>query len=110
MPVAVSRKEHRAKLRLCASQERSAIMLDDLVNSASLAGSVVPIARKAPVAVIVPTYDRGGAVISVLERVLACDPQPAEIWVHIDRSDGVLESDLNERFPGVRVLTSAERL
>jgi glycosyltransferase involved in cell wall biosynthesis len=63
-----------------------------------------------PVAVIIPTYNRGGAVISVLEKVLACDPQPAEIWVHIDQNDGVLERHLMERFPGVHTLTSTGRL
>jgi GT2 family glycosyltransferase len=64
----------------------------------------------APVAVIIPTYNRGRAVISVLERVFACNPQPAEIWVHIDRSDGDLECDLKGRFPCVQVLSSANRL
>lgn len=67
-------------------------------------------AEKAPVAVVIPTYHRGSAVVSVLEKVLACDPQPAEIWVHIDRNDGVLEQDLKQRFPGVHILTSAGRL
>jgi glycosyltransferase involved in cell wall biosynthesis len=65
---------------------------------------------KAPVAVIIPTYDRGRAVISVLEKVLACDPQPAEIWVHVDQTDGVLERFLIERFPGVHILSSPGRL
>jgi len=65
---------------------------------------------KAPVAVVIPTYNRGSAVVSVLERVLACDPQPAEIWVHIDQNDGVLERDLMARFPAVHILTSAGRL
>jgi len=65
---------------------------------------------KTPVAVVIPTYKRGSAVISVLDTVLACDPQPAEIWVHIDQNDGVLERHLMERFPGVHILTSAGRL
>jgi GT2 family glycosyltransferase len=68
------------------------------------------VAQKAPVAVVIPTYNRGTAVVSVLEKVLACDPQPAEIWIHIDQSDGVLERRLKERFPGVHILTSADRL
>jgi len=65
---------------------------------------------KTPVAVVIPTYKRGSAVVSVLDKVLACDPQPAEIWVHIDQNDGVLERHLMERFPGVHILTSAGRL
>ena len=67
-------------------------------------------AEKTPVAVVIPTYNRGSAIVSVLEKVLACDPQPAEIWVHIDQNDGVLERHLMERFPGVHILTSAGRL
>ena len=67
-------------------------------------------AEKAPVAVVIPTYNRGSAVVSVLEKVLACDPQPSEIWVHIDQNDGVLERHLMERFPGIRILTSTGRL
>ena len=67
-------------------------------------------AEKAPVAVIIPTYNRGTAVFAVLERVLACNPQPAEIWVHIDQSDGLLERELIARFPGVQVLSSKSRL
>jgi GT2 family glycosyltransferase len=68
------------------------------------------VAEKAPVAVVIPTYNRGSAVVSVLQRVLACDPQPTEIWVHVDRSDGILEHDVKERFPCVHVLCSADRL
>jgi GT2 family glycosyltransferase len=63
-----------------------------------------------PVAVIIPTYNRGMAVISVLEKILECDPQPAEIWVHVDLADGALERVLHRRFPDVGVLTSSVRL
>ena len=63
-----------------------------------------------PVAALIPTYNRGSAVLSVLEQVRACNPRPAEIWVHIDRADGVLECELNRRFPSVRVLSSPTRL
>lgn len=67
-------------------------------------------AATAPVAVVIPTYNRGTAVVTVLEKVLACDPRPAEIWVHIDRNDGVLERELMARYPGVHILSSAGRL
>jgi GT2 family glycosyltransferase len=63
-----------------------------------------------PVAVIIPTYNRGLAVVSVLQKVQQCDPRPQEIWVHIDVADGTLETVLNQRFPRVKVLTSSERL
>jgi GT2 family glycosyltransferase len=64
----------------------------------------------APVAVIIPTYNRGLRVLSVLEKIQACEPKPAEIWVHVDRADSAVESELNRRFPNVGVLTSPIRL
>ena len=63
-----------------------------------------------PIVVIIPTYNRGSAVISVLDRIQVCQPKPSEIWVHVDVGDGALERELNQRFPKVRVLTSPIRL
>src|SRR5262249_21052057 len=63
-----------------------------------------------PVAVIIPTYNRGMSVLSVLEKIQGCDPKPAEIWVHIDLGNVILERELNRRFNEVRVLTSPTRL
>jgi GT2 family glycosyltransferase len=63
-----------------------------------------------PITVIIPTYNRGMAILSVLEKIHLCDPRPAEILVHIDLSDGILERELNRRFARVRVLTSPTRL
>lgn len=67
-------------------------------------------ADPAPVAVVIPTYRRGDAVLRTLRRVVACSPQPAEVWVHIDASDGRLEMVLARDFPQVRILTSPSRL
>jgi GT2 family glycosyltransferase len=64
----------------------------------------------APVAVVIPTYNRGLAVLAVLEKIQECEPKPAEIWVHVDLADGVIESELKRRFPNVSVLTSPVRL
>jgi GT2 family glycosyltransferase len=50
------------------------------------------------------------AVLSVLEKIQACDPKPVEIWVHVDSADGTLESFLHERFPDINVLASPIRL
>jgi GT2 family glycosyltransferase len=68
------------------------------------------VGRTTAVAVIIPTYNRGAAIFSVLERIRLCDPGPAEIWTHIDLSDGALERELKARYPDVSVLTSAERI
>jgi GT2 family glycosyltransferase len=62
-----------------------------------------------PVAVVIPTYNRG-SVLSVLEKIQACEPQPAEILVHVDVSDGSVEREINRRFPNVAILTSRIRL
>jgi GT2 family glycosyltransferase len=61
-------------------------------------------------AVVIPTYNRGSKVFSVLEKIRACDPEPSEIWVHVDRGDGLLEEALRHKFPSVKVLTSSIRL
>ncbi len=66
--------------------------------------------RTVEVAVIIPTFNRGTAIFSVLERIRGCDPGPSEIWVHIDLSDGSLERELKSRFPEVSVLTSKVRV
>ena len=63
-----------------------------------------------PVGVVVPTYDRGLAVLSTLGRIYACDPRPTEMFVHVDAADGILEGELARRFPEVSVLTSQTRL
>jgi GT2 family glycosyltransferase len=63
-----------------------------------------------PVAVIIPTYNRGAAVVSVLEKIEQCDPAPQEILIHVDLADGIVEREVTRRFPDVRVLTSATRL
>ena len=63
-----------------------------------------------PVSVGIPTWARGERVLGTIERLLACTPRPAEIIVHVDATDGVLERTLAARFPTVRVLSSADRV
>ena len=62
------------------------------------------------VAVIIPTYNRGLAITSVLEKIQKCNPRAAELYVHVDCADGKLEGELAGRFPSVNVLTSKVRL
>jgi GT2 family glycosyltransferase len=69
-----------------------------------------PMQNTVPIGMIIPTYNRGMAVLSVLERIQECDPKPAEIWIHIDLGDGVLERELSRRFPKVGILTSPTRM
>jgi GT2 family glycosyltransferase len=63
----------------------------------------------APITVIIPTYNRGMNVLSVLEKIRLCDPAPLAIIIHIDQSDGRLEGELKERFPAAGILTSSAR-
>jgi len=64
----------------------------------------------APISVGIPTWARGEKVFEVISRLRACTPNPAEIIVHVDGSDGLLERDLIKRFPEVRWLSSATRI
>ena len=64
----------------------------------------------ASVAVIIPTYNRGLAVLPTLRRISKCNPKPAEVWVHIDAADGLLEAQLSKEFSDVELLTSPIRL
>lgn len=64
----------------------------------------------APITVGIPTYARGDCVLTPIEHILACDPVPAEIIVHVDVSDGQLETRIRERFPSVKILSSPNRI
>jgi GT2 family glycosyltransferase len=68
------------------------------------------VASVVPIAVIIPTFDRGSRVLLTLRTIAACNPMPAEIWVHIDVADGALENELSAQFPDVAVLTSQTRI
>ncbi|MFN0076464.1 MAG: glycosyltransferase family 2 protein [Prosthecobacter sp.] len=64
----------------------------------------------APVTVGIPTYNRNERVINGLAHIFACNPVPAEIIVHIDASDGLLEQKIAEIYPSVHVLASSVRI
>jgi GT2 family glycosyltransferase len=66
--------------------------------------------RSSPVAVIIPTYNRGTMVLDTIRRAYSCTPRPAEVWIHIDAADGTLEDKIVSEFPEVSVLTSKVRL
>jgi GT2 family glycosyltransferase len=63
-----------------------------------------------PVAVIIPTYGRGQRVFGTLKTILQACPAPAEVWVHVDESDGTLEKQLSKEYPSVHALCSKQRL
>ena len=63
-----------------------------------------------PVAVVIPTYARGVRVLETLRRIADCNPRPSEIWIHIDASDGSLESEITAQFPSVFLISSPQRV
>jgi GT2 family glycosyltransferase len=66
--------------------------------------------NRAPISVGIPTFGRGLRLAETLERVLDCDPGPAEIIVHVDEANGQLERELIARFPEIRILSSPNRV
>ena len=63
-----------------------------------------------PITVGIPTYQRGDRVLQVLQRLQGCDPGPAEIFVYLDAGDASLAQRIQEAFPSVGILSSAERV
>lgn len=59
------------------------------------------------IAAIVPTWRRPADLQGTLERILACDPPPDEVLVHVDAGDPDTPLMLSN-FPSVRILTSSE--
>ncbi|HMK89735.1 MAG TPA: glycosyltransferase [Methylocystis sp.] len=67
-------------------------------------------AKIVPVAVVIPTFNRCDRLCHVLERILRCDPAPAEIWVHVDGADAHVADEVRRRFSGVNVIGSRDRV
>ncbi len=59
---------------------------------------------------IVPTHARFDLLARTLDRLLACEPAPDEILVHVDAGNAALREAVTERFPQVRCLFSETRL
>ena len=62
------------------------------------------------ISVVIPTYGRFGQLAGTLRRLMACDPPPDEILVHVDFGDAETEAGLRRDFGSVRVLTSERRM
>lgn len=58
------------------------------------------------ISVAIPTYHRADDLLESLGKILACDPQPAEILVHIDGDDDITQEPLEKHFPQVKILRS----
>lgn len=58
--------------------------------------------------VVIPTWRRSDTLRGTLTRILALQPPPNEILVHVDARDDETVPMLGRHFPGVRVLQSNE--
>lgn len=63
-------------------------------------------ANSCPITVGIPTYKRLDKLPIALEKILACNPQPNEIIVHLDNNDTTTEKWLTNNFPSIKVLKS----
>ena len=64
----------------------------------------------ANVSVIIPTYGHPDKLLVSLQRILECDPAPAEIIIHVDAGDIETAVCVRSRFPNVRLIESNERV
>ena len=62
------------------------------------------------ISVVIPTWRRTATLIQTLEKILACDPAPAEVLVHVDAGDSETAPALKRQFPAVVVIESRERM
>jgi glycosyltransferase involved in cell wall biosynthesis len=62
------------------------------------------------VSAIVTAYDRPQMTAATVRRLLDCRPAPAEVLVHVDGNQTEFAEDLRQKFPGIIVLLSPDRL
>lgn len=63
-------------------------------------------ANSCPITVGIPTYQRLDKLPIALENILACDPQPDEIIIHVDGNDTTTANWVQENFPQLKVIKS----
>ena len=56
---------------------------------------------------IVTAYQRLDQTIVTIAKLQACEPRPDEILVHLDGADPVFAKVLAQKFPGIKLLSSA---
>jgi len=62
------------------------------------------------ISVIVPAHTRVEPLLKTLNKIIACDPGPKEILIHVDGGSPEVLHAVHEKFPQVRVLTSTTYL
>src|SRR5271163_1278370 len=64
--------------------------------------------NSANITATVTSYDRIDQSINTIGRILACDPRPAEILVHVDANRTDCASALGRAFPDLKIVLSIE--
>ena len=64
----------------------------------------------AKLSVVIPTYKRLEKLRISLQRILACEPSPGEVIVHVDAGDTETGRYVRSSFPEVRCIESADRV
>ena len=85
-------------------------MQNIVASSATPTSSGVMERSTAGVSVVIPTWKRTEKLINSLRHILACDPLPAEVIVHVDAGDSETPRALQGQFPSIRVIVSHERM
>jgi GT2 family glycosyltransferase len=62
------------------------------------------------ISAIVTAYERADQTLNTLRILETCDPRPEEILVHVDANQTACENAIRQAFPGVRILTSSDRV
>ena len=57
-----------------------------------------------PVSAVFPTLARPASALQTIERLISCDPRPAEIIVYVDGGDTKVSNLIKTQYPEVRVL------
>ena len=59
---------------------------------------------------IVTAYERGPQTVATLRRIVACDPAPDEVIVHVDGNQRNCENQIRDSFPEINLIRSESRL
>lgn len=63
-----------------------------------------------PITVALPSTGRRPCLWATVEKILACEPLPAQVLVHLDAPPPGVRQALQEKFPTVEVLTSTSNV
>ena len=50
------------------------------------------------ISIVIPTWRRPSSLVRTLGEILACQPGPAEVLVHVDAGDAETQSAIEPRF------------